>query len=254
MKLKDNNDEHINPNINWAPLLASYIDFCNYKTIVEIGVQYGHTTQALCEIASKIGGKVYGYDFFGPIGAYNGQKGIPITPDINTIKSDLEKHGYGSEVLKLTKVNTQTDEFAKILKEDTKGKIDFAFIDGCHSYSGTRNDFEKVYPLLESEGTIVFHDTFSHAGTRAFVHDLRVSPELNDGTYDLINLPFGGGPGTQPFCRIGMVFLVKRGYAKSFGGIINNAHDKPPLDPDYIYETESRWLDQQIKAWDISIK
>ena len=48
MKLKDNNDEHINPNINWAPLLASYIDFCNYKTIVEIGVQHGHTTQALC--------------------------------------------------------------------------------------------------------------------------------------------------------------------------------------------------------------
>ena len=48
-----------------------------------------------------------------------------------------------------------------------------------------------------------------------------------------------------------MVFLVKRGYAKSFGGIINNDHDDQPLDHDQIYEKESRWLDQQIRMWDV---
>jgi len=242
MKLKNNNDENINPDINWAPLLSSYIDFCNYKTIVEIGVQYGNTTHELCKVASKIGGKVYGYDFFGPIGAYSGGK-IPITPDINTIRSGLISRGYDEDTFKLTKVDTRSDEFSNILREDTGGEIDFAFIDGCHSYEGTKNDFLKVYPLLSPEGTIVFHDTFSHTGPRKFVLDLY--KEFNDGTFDIINLPFGGGPGTQPYCRIGMAFLVKRSFAKSFGGIINFDHDE--LQEQDIYKEESEWYDEQVK-------
>jgi len=242
MRLKNNNDPHINPDINWAPLLASYIDFCNYKTIVEIGVQYGNTTAQLCEAASRIGGKVYGYDFFGKVGAYTGGK-IPITPDINDIRSILKSRGYGEDVLKLTKVNTHSDEFSKILEEDTGGEIDFAFIDGCHSYEGVKKDFLQVYPLLSPEGTIVFHDTFSHTGPRAFTMDLY--NDLNDGTFDVIHLPFGGGPGTHPYCRIGMVFLVKRGWAKSFGGIINFDHDN--FRAEDIYNAESDWYDKQIR-------
>jgi hypothetical protein len=222
MRLKDNNDPMIDPDINWAPLLASFVNFCNYKTIVEIGVQQGDTTIELCKIAQKIGGKVYGYDYFDEIGMYGNGMPAPKTPPIEIIQKKFTDLGFDEKIIKLTKVDTTTPEFDAILKKDTSGVIDFAFIDGCHSYEGIKNDFLKVYPLLSDEGAIVFHDTFSHIGPRKFILDLY---KLNDGTYDIINLPFGGGPGTQPYCRIGMAFLVKRSFAYSCGGILNASHD-----------------------------
>jgi len=250
MKLKDNNDPKKNPNINWAPLLTTWIDFCNYKTIVEIGVQQGETTEEFCKIAQKIGGKVFGYDFFDKIGAYGtvGSK-VPPTPPLETIREKLFNKGYDDNVLKLTKIDTSTDEFVTVLTRDLKKyrkrSIDFAFIDGCHSYEGVKNDFLKVYPLLSPEGTIVFHDTFSHAGPRKFVLELY---EENDGTYDIIHLPFGGGPGTQPYGRIGIAILTKRSFAWSEGGIHNTDHDNPPLDEEEIYKNEKEWYERQLEA------
>lgn len=36
--------------------------------------------------------------------------------------------------------------------------FDMAFVDGCHSRLYVRNDFEKVLPLMNVGGVIVFHD------------------------------------------------------------------------------------------------
>lgn len=37
-------------------------------------------------------------------------------------------------------------------------KIDFLFIDGGHTYSGVKQDFEKYAPIVRKDGIIVFHD------------------------------------------------------------------------------------------------
>jgi predicted O-methyltransferase YrrM len=46
------------------------------------------------------------------------------------------------------------------------GLIDFAFIDGWHSYEGARGDFELYRPLIRSGGVVAFHDIWPgpHAG------------------------------------------------------------------------------------------
>jgi predicted O-methyltransferase YrrM len=52
------------------------------------------------------------------------------------------------------------DSYSKILIERSLAgkKIDFLFIDGDHSYEGTKKDFEMYSPLVRSGGMIAFHD------------------------------------------------------------------------------------------------
>jgi predicted O-methyltransferase YrrM len=184
-------------------LLATYIEFCNYKSIIEVGVQHGNTTRELCKAAENNGGYVYGYDYFEPIGKY----GDDLVSSRSKVKDTLLEAGYSEDICELIKVDTQTDEFTTLLKKHFDCNLDFAFIDACHSYKGVKNDFLKVYPFLSPTGTIAFHDSYSHPGVRKFV--LELYNELNDGTFDVINLPFGDEP-TDPDRKYGLTFLVKR--------------------------------------------
>ncbi len=208
--------------------LGKICEFIHAKTIVEIGTQYGKTMHFLCEAASRVNGMVFGYDYFDKIGKYT--QGSQGDLDIS-LKALSEFNNF-----KLTKINTMSDEFAEVLKKDTRGKIDFAFIDGCHSYGGVKNDFRKVFPLLAKEGMIAFHDTFSHVGLRKFV--ISLYEELNDGTFDIINLPFGGGNK-----RHGITLLSKRSYPNTNTGISNISHD-PQLPPCDIYTLENTWYNK----------
>jgi|TARA_R100000005_G_C4950843_1_gene171426 hypothetical protein len=247
INMKDNNTRQggwYNTGLNWDSVITSLIDFCNYKTIVEIGVLKGETTKKLCEVAEKVGGKVFGYDFFGEIGFYT--TGTVVSNTQQQVEDFIGKKYFDQNICKLTKIDTMSDEFTKVLAEDTAGEIDLAFIDGCHSYDGTKSDFEKVYANLSPEGTIVFHDTFSHAGPRKFMLDLY--DKYNDGTFDLINLPFGGGPGCDEYNRIGLAILHKRSYLMSNGGVINNSHDDHnPIDLQTLYDQEQKWYKSQLK-------
>jgi len=215
----------------YADYLKSLCCFCNAKTIVEIGVQHGNTTLKLCEAAKFTNGCVYGYDYFEPIGAY-GDMGLNKENIENLLKSK-----YNSSLFKITKTNTFLDSFSELLKTDTSGSIDFAFIDGCHSYNGITNDFLKVYPLLSETGIIAFHDTYSHTGCRLFVIDLYT--KYNDGTFDVINLPFGGGRE-----RYGLTILVKRSYPLYKAGIIYENHDLNIKKED-VYNIERNWYEKK---------
>ena len=54
-------------------------------------------------------------------------------------------------------------------------KVEFAFIDGDHSYEGIRNDTEKTLRLLDNYGCICWHDSleadFSY-GTMRYLLEL----------------------------------------------------------------------------------
>ncbi len=221
--------------------ITDFCKLCQYKNIVEIGVSHGNTTIMLCEIAKELGGKVFGYDYFEPINAYvKHHQGVY---SYDKVYNYIKSFGYDDDLFKLTKVDTQNEEFSKILKEDTKGIIDFAFIDGCHSYEGVKNDFKTVYPLLSEDGSIVLHDTYSHTGCRKFVLDLY--QELNDGTYDILTLPFGGGVN-----RWGFTIITKRYYPLYNSGITINDHEtltQSNLMPEDVYTEEKKWYQSQLK-------
>ena len=223
--------------IHWGELIKSLALFCHAKTIIEIGVQYGNCTVHLCEAAKKTGGFVYGYDLFEPIPntAYaNGSYG-----SLKRTKKALE--GYNN--YELSKIDTRTVNFDSLLEKQFKElEVDIAFIDACHSYDGALNDFKKIYPYLSKTGIVVFHDTYSHSGLRKLNVDLRTIHY--DGTYDLIELPYGRGNK-----RLGLSILAKRSFAHTNSGIINTKHDKPEIKEKDVYQYENKFLEEEIKKW-----
>jgi len=224
------------PPIRHSNLLAELCQFINAETIVEIGVQHGKTTRELARAAKVIGGMVYGYDYFAPIGIGYSGRYAGSAGDEKVVTQALK--GY-EDYVKLTRVDTHSDEFPKILKEDLKTKsIDFAFIDADHSYKGSRKDFETIYPLLSEDGVIALHDTFTHVGLRKLVIDLY--EDLNDGTFDIINLPFG-----HANQRDGITLLSKRSYFGKNEGIRSIQHD-PELSKEEVYKIENSWYQSKL--------
>ena len=210
----------------------SIIEYNRFKNIVEIGVALATTTHYFCEAAKKTGGFVYGYDIFDIHGQ---EKQFPKFTSLSRSEEYLQSKGHTN--FKLIEIDTLEPGFNKILKENTP-EIDFAFIDGDHSYKGIQSDFENVYPLLSPFGIVLFHDTLRIDGCREFVIDLRT--KFYDGTYDLVDFPWGFGPR-----RCGITLLIKRTYP-----IINLLIDEQCGSPsinEEIYKKEKIWYENELK-------
>ncbi|HKO90926.1 MAG TPA: class I SAM-dependent methyltransferase, partial [Polyangiaceae bacterium] len=60
------------------------------------------------------------------------------------------------------------------------GPVDFALIDGMHTYSAVRADLLGVLPFLGTEATIVLHDSFHYGVRKAIDHCVSVIPGMTD--------------------------------------------------------------------------
>lgn len=216
-----------------APIFDGLISFNKYKVIVEIGVAGAHTTRYLCEFAEKNDGFVYGFDIW----ERHGLKKQFKSSRFKLEKADELLKSYNLSNYELIKVDTTTKEFEDILKEKCP-VIDLAFIDGCHSYQGVKNDFDIVYPLLDSLGTIVFHDTLRIDGAREFMIDLRTI--YFDGTFDIIDMPWGNLKR-----RVGISILKKRMYPTIKNLKIDEICGSPSK-PKAIYEKERKWYERDL--------
>ena len=96
-----------------------------------------------------------------------------------------------------------------------------------------------MYPFIVDDGSIMFHDSFNHIGVRKFILDLY--QDLNDGTFDIINLPFGYGG-----ARCGLTILTKRSYPL-YKGNCNRSFvgDIPQLSNDEVHQEEKDWYKKQ---------
>ncbi len=139
---------------DYHSFLGAYAKFINARNVVEIGVQTGDCATFLVDAVTINGGKYYGYDIWESIGVYNSDN-----VDVDDIRHKLIMEGYNSNFYKLTKINTHSEEFKDVLCNDTNGVIDFAFIDGDHSYEGVKRDFELYSNLMSDNGIITIHDT-----------------------------------------------------------------------------------------------
>lgn len=218
----------------FGPLFCSLITFNRFQTCVEIGVARGATTVHLCRAASNTGGHIYGFDIWS-------EHGVNLQFQQIGSKEIVEEYlrGKGLNNFTLIKVDSRSEEFPRILKSSVS-TVDFAFIDGDHSYVGIENDFNIVYPLLADNGIIAFHDTLRISGCREFVLDLRT--KFYDGTYDIVDFPFGNGDR-----RVGVSLLVKRTYPVLGIGIDEDSGSRSS--PIEIYEREQEWFKgQQLGA------
>lgn len=223
-----------------SPFLESLIYLNQSKVVVEIGVAEAKTTDYLCRGAAKVNGFVYGYDIWDTHGESN-----QFEHWSSKEKCEAYLQDKGHKNFELTKVNSRTPEFHELIK--TKHPvIDLAFIDGCHSYNGIKNDFEAVYPQLSETGIIVFHDTMSIDGCREFIIELRT--KLWDGTFDIVTFPYGSmvyGNGVVRDRRTGVSMLVKRGFAT----IPQAIDEQCNLDEHFndIYVAEEEWYEAELK-------
>ena len=223
-----------------GPLLESLVYLNQAKVVVEVGVAEAKSTDWLCRGAKLRGGFVYGYDLWDTHGV-NNQFQHWSTKE----KCEAYLQSKGHSNFELTKINSRTPEFAELIK--TKHPvIDLAFIDGCHSYDGIKNDFDAIYPQLSPAGVIVFHDTMSIDGCREFMIDLRT--KYNDGTFDLVTFPYGSmfySDGNVVDRRTGISVLVKRAFA-----VLDQPIDEQ-CNPDEhfndIYVKEEEWYEAELK-------
>jgi len=213
-------------------MFKSIIRFNEAKTIIEVGVAQATTTRYFCEAAKQTGGFVYGYDLWDTHGLHNQFDALSTKN-----KCEYYLNSFGFTNYELTQINSKSTEFKQLINTKHGGKIDFAFIDGCHSYDGIKNDFDVIYPNLSPFSIVAFHDTLKIDGCREFIIDLRST--LFDGTFDIVDFPFGYGSR-----RVGITLLVKRSYP-----VINELIDEicgSPSNPEQIYDKEKIWYSKEL--------
>ena len=163
-------------NAKWGNTLIEIISQKKPNHFLEIGVFCGVTSRNICEFLNLIhrGNFTYtGIDLFGDENDDNNEK----KPKYITHQkfSNPLKHIYYNLYLKenlnsiesvkkfLKKFDNQVSLYKgnsnNILKNLNIEKIDFAFIDGGHSYQTTLNDLKAVYQSMKGKkGTIVCDD------------------------------------------------------------------------------------------------
>ncbi len=160
----------------WGNKLIEIIKQRKPKHFLEVGVFCGVTSRNICEFLNLIhqGNFTYtGIDLFGEDKNDDNEK----KPKYITSQkfSNPLKHFYYNLYLKENlnsiesvrkflkkfenKINLHKGDSNKVLKDLDITKIDFAFIDGGHSYQTTFNDLKHIYENMKGKkGTIVCDD------------------------------------------------------------------------------------------------
>ena len=168
-------------NEEWGNLLLKIISEKKPKHFLEVGVFCGVTSRNICELLNTIhkGDFSYtGFDLFGE----------KIEKDLNEVKpeyissqkfSNPFKHIYYNLLLKenlnsiesienflkkfKNNINLIRGDTNKTLKQADLSKIDFAFIDGGHSYETTYNDLSMLYSSMKNRSKTIVCDDYIDA-------------------------------------------------------------------------------------------
>lgn len=116
---------------------------------VEIGSAHGWSTCLIAlALEQNLKGKLYAVD------PHISNDWSDPNPDqsLDALRSNLEATGLGHRVQIIRK--TTADAAAEL-----PDRIDFAFVDGDHSFAGVKTDWEVLLPRLGLWSIVVFHDS-----------------------------------------------------------------------------------------------
>jgi len=168
-------------NEEWGNLLLNIINEKKPKHFLEIGVFCGVTSRNICELLNTIHNGDFSYTGFDLFGEKVDQKLNEVEPEyIKSQKfSNPLKHFYYNIFLKenlnsMESVEKFLKKFKKninLVKGDTNktlsqhniSKIDFAFIDGGHSYKTTYNDLSILYSFMKNKAKTIVCDDYMDA-------------------------------------------------------------------------------------------
>lgn len=147
-------------------LLKKYASLAK-SGIIEIGVLDGETTYEIAQVCTV---PIYGID--------------PIIPD--SMVSTL----IGHEDLIAKNMSFYKDfyffkDYSYNVVKKWTFPFDFIWIDGDHTYSGVRKDFDDWFPLLQTNGFLLLHDVFPNIegfqgwpGPRQLFDEIKKMPEM----------------------------------------------------------------------------
>ena len=165
-------------NQEWGNILLSIILEKKPKHFLEVGVFCGVTSRNICELLNSIHNGDFSYTGFDLFGEKTDQKLNEAEPAYikNQKFSNPLKNIYYNFLLKENlNSTTSVEKFLKKFKNNinlVKGdsnktlsqadlsKIDFAFIDGGHSYETTYNDLSMLYSSMKSKSNTIVCDDY----------------------------------------------------------------------------------------------
>ena len=165
----------------WGNLLLNIIAEKKPKHFLEIGIFCGVTSRNICELLNTIYNGDFSYTGFDLFGEKVDQKLNEVEPEyIKSQKfSNPLKHFYYNIFLKenlnsmesiekfLKKfkknINLVKGDSNKTLNQHNLSKIDFAFIDGGHSYETTYNDLSILYSFMKNKAKTIVCDDYMDA-------------------------------------------------------------------------------------------
>ena len=165
-------------NKEWGSLLLSLIIDKKPKHFLEIGVFCGVTSRNVCELLNTIHNGNFLYTGFDLFGEKLNQERNEIVPEYikNQKFSNLLKHFYYNIILKenlnsvesvkkfLNKfknnINLVKGDTNKTLSQHDLSDIDFAFIDGGHSYKTTYSDLSVLYSSMKNKRKTIVCDDY----------------------------------------------------------------------------------------------
>jgi predicted O-methyltransferase YrrM len=145
-------------------------------TIVEIGVWRGETARLMIKAAARYNHDIHywGFDLFSDgMSAEILKREVSLTPmTMSEVERQLE--GLGAKITLVPGDSTET------LPATRLPPIDFAFVDGGHSYETVSADWRNLRPKLSPGALVVFDDYTNEAavehegyGVRALVDQLK---------------------------------------------------------------------------------
>lgn len=117
------------------------------RCVVEVGVWHGVTTRRL-RSAMAADGVLYAVDPYPP-----GRLGVSLQRRI--ARSEVGRVQNG----RVEWVRTTGTDAARALGPVLAGRVEFAFLDGDHSYDGLRGDWEGWSGLVAPGGVVALHDS-----------------------------------------------------------------------------------------------
>ena len=165
-------------NEKWGNLLLKIISEKKPKHFLEVGVFCGVTSRNVCELLNTIHNGDFSYTGFDLFGEKTDQELNEAEPEYikNQKFSNPLKHIYYNLLLKENlNSTTSIEKFLKkfknninLVKGDTNKtliqtdltKIDFAFIDGGHSYETTYNDLTMLYSSMKNRSKTIVCDDY----------------------------------------------------------------------------------------------
>jgi|TARA_B110000971_G_scaffold63876_1_gene65283 predicted O-methyltransferase YrrM len=165
----------------WGNLLLDLVASKKPKHFLEIGVFCGVTSRNVCDLLDQIHNGDFSYTGFDLFGEKIDQTLNEVEPEyVKTQKfSNPLKHFYYNVILKenlnsIESIEKFLKKFKKnitlvkgdtniTLKQNDLSKVDFAFIDGGHSYKTTYNDLSILYSFMKDKGRTIVCDDYIDA-------------------------------------------------------------------------------------------